>query len=175
MKRLANGELSALGELYDRYAADVRGFAMRATGQRSAADDITQDTFIALTDAAPRFDSDRNARAFIIGIAAKLVLRRRRRVATALRILTDVFRWSHPAEPRTPEEEAATEEALQRYQDALKRLSPEKRIAVLMADVEGMSGPEIAEALSIPIGTVWTRLHHSRAALRRALTKESAR
>jgi RNA polymerase sigma-70 factor (ECF subfamily) len=52
---------------------------------------------------------------------------------------------------------------------ALRLISAPKRITFLMAEVEGLSCPEIATALQIPIGTVWTRLHAARRELRRAL------
>ena len=52
---------------------------------------------------------------------------------------------------------------------ALERMSPAKRIVVLMAQVEGLTAPEIAEALGIPVGTVWTRLHAARRELRHAM------
>jgi RNA polymerase sigma-70 factor (ECF subfamily) len=45
---------------------------------------------------------------------------------------------------------------------ALEQLSTAKRTVLLMAEVEGMTCAEIADALGIPIGTVWTRLHHAR-------------
>ncbi len=169
MASLAAGDLSALGALYDRYAEDVRRFAYRATGHQDAADDVTQDAFLALADAAKRYDPSRAARSFVIGIAGKLVLRKRRRSAIALRIFADIKASLRSSDDRTPEDRAADDEALARYRRALDRLSPAKRITVVMADVEGLSGPEIAEALDVPVGTVWTRLHHARAELRRAL------
>ena len=52
---------------------------------------------------------------------------------------------------------------------ALKELSEAKRITLLLAEVEGLSCPEIAAALAVPVGTVWTRLHAARRELRRAL------
>jgi hypothetical protein len=52
---------------------------------------------------------------------------------------------------------------------ALLRLSPRKRIVILMVDGEGLTGEEVARALDIPLGTVWTRLHYGRAELRAAL------
>jgi RNA polymerase sigma-70 factor (ECF subfamily) len=52
---------------------------------------------------------------------------------------------------------------------ALVRISEPKRITFLMAEAEGMTCPEIAEALQIPVGTVWTRLHAARRELRKAL------
>jgi RNA polymerase sigma-70 factor (ECF subfamily) len=52
---------------------------------------------------------------------------------------------------------------------ALLAITPPKRVTFLMAEVEGLTCPEIAQALGIPIGTVWTRLHAARRELRRAL------
>jgi RNA polymerase sigma-70 factor (ECF subfamily) len=52
---------------------------------------------------------------------------------------------------------------------ALLRISENKRVTFLMAEVEDMSCAEIAAALGIPVGTVWTRLHAARRELRRAL------
>jgi RNA polymerase sigma-70 factor (ECF subfamily) len=54
---------------------------------------------------------------------------------------------------------------------ALTRISEAKRITLLMAEVEGLSCAEIAAALGVPIGTVWTRLHAARRELRRALVE----
>jgi RNA polymerase sigma-70 factor (ECF subfamily) len=175
MRTLADGDLSALGELYDRYAEDVRRFVLRATGRLDVADDLTHDAFVALADSAKRYHDDHSVRSFVIGIAGKLVLRRRRRSAVALRLLADLRAWLRTADERTPEAAATDDERLARYRRALERMSEAKRVAVVMADVEGLSGPEIAEALDIPVGTVWTRLHHAREELRRALGEEPLR
>ena len=56
---------------------------------------------------------------------------------------------------------------------ALTRLSESKRVTYLMAEVEGLSCAEIADALGVPIGTVWTRRHAARHELRRALEEGS--
>ena len=172
---LADGDLSALGELYDLYADDVRRFAMRATGTLDVAEDITHDTFIALTGAAKRYDGSHPPRSFLIGIAAKLIMRRKRKLAIRFKWLAQLARQLTGVDLRTPEAAASTDEELKHYCDALARLSEAKRITVLMADVEGLSGAEIAQALDIPIGTVWTRLHHARAELLAAIAREGGR
>ncbi|MEZ4443589.1 MAG: RNA polymerase sigma factor [Polyangiaceae bacterium] len=171
MAALADGDLSALGELYDRHGEAVRRFALRITGHLDQADDVTHDTFLALVDAAPRYEAPRPVRGFVIGIAGKLVLRARRRTAIGARILAELRAAWGRDDARTPEDVASADEQLARYRRALQRMSHTKRVVVVMADVEGLTGPEIAAALDIPIGTVWTRLHHARAELRNALAK----
>ena len=172
MARLGRGDLSALGDAYDRYADDVRAFVLRTSGKLDVADDVTQDVFVALVDAAKRFEAGCSLRSFLIGIAGKLILRRRRRSAIALRVLGDLRNWLAPVDRRTPEDGADAMETLDRYKRALAQLSDAKRVTVVMADVEGLRGPEIAAALDIPVRTVWTRLHHARAELRHALDME---
>jgi RNA polymerase sigma-70 factor (ECF subfamily) len=55
------------------------------------------------------------------------------------------------------------------------RVSPKKRVVYLMHEVEGLSGQEIALALEIPVATVWTRLHHARKELLKALERQAVR
>lgn len=169
VQRVADGDLSALGELYDRYAEDVRRFAFRATGHVDVAEDVTHDAFVELVEAAKRFDARCSVRAFVVGIAGKLVLRRRRRSAIFSRVLAAFGEQPVTRHERTPEGEASDEQQLARYRRALARLSDAKRVTVVMADVEGLTGPEIAAALDVPLGTVWTRLHHARAELQHAM------
>jgi len=153
MRRLAPGNLSALGVFYDRHGDRVRHFVLRATCDPSLVDDITQDAFLALADAAPRYDATRPVRNFLVGIAGKLILRERRRMAITARVLNELKGWLGDADERTPETTAQAAEHLVRYDRALARLSEEKRVTVVMCDLEGMSGAEIAAALDIPVGS----------------------
>jgi RNA polymerase sigma-70 factor (ECF subfamily) len=175
MAALAAGDLTALGELYDRHAEHVRRFVFRATGEAAAADDVTQDAFLTLTRAAARYDGSHPARSFVLGIAAKLVLRRRRSLAQRLRNLSLFGVGSDRAFERTPEDDVGSQEQLVRFRRALERLPEPKRLVVLLADVEGLTGEQIASALEIPIGTVWTRLHYGRRQLRQVLGRPTPR
>src|SRR5690606_39221460 len=111
--------LSALGTIYDRYADDVRRFAFRTTGRLDVAEDVTHDAFIELAAAAKRYDDRSSVRAFAIGIAAKLILRRRRRLAVAMRVFAQLGERLLERDDRTPESEAAEGEELARYRSAL--------------------------------------------------------
>lgn len=168
LRQLAAGQLGALGELYDRYQAPLRLFLLRATRDAHDTDDLLHATFLAAASSAERYDGRANCRPWLVGIAVQLLRRRRRSFGHLLRVL-GTLKDTQPVatDPRT------SLPARTDVERALGRLSHAKRIAILMAEVEGMSCPEIAEALDIPVGTVWTRLHAARRELRAALGTEA--
>jgi RNA polymerase sigma-70 factor (ECF subfamily) len=166
MRRLATGEIGALGEIYDRYYEPIRRFVARATSDAEDVDDLVHATFLAAAKSAERYDGRPCCRPWLIGIAAQLLRRRGQSFGRFLAVLSSL-RGTRAAsvDPRP---------ALQARSDlerALAGIGEAKRIALLMAEVEGLSCAEISAVLRVPIGTVWTRLHAARRELRRALEK----
>lgn len=162
--RIASGEVSALGELYDRYQGPVRRFLVQATSNSPEVDDLLHNTFLTAAQCASRYDGRDVCRPWLIGIATQLVRRRRSAlgrwfaVLTSLGVLRATSLGAHGAvDARTDLERG------------LSRLSEAKRTALILAEVEGLSCPEIARLLEIPVGTVWTRLHAARRELRQFL------
>ncbi|HYQ29050.1 MAG TPA: RNA polymerase sigma factor, partial [Polyangiaceae bacterium] len=170
MRQLAGGQLGALGELYDRYQAPLRSFLARATGDAHDVDDLLHATFLAAAKSAERYDGRASCRPWLIGIAAQLLRRRRQKFSRFVAVLAALKGTVQTASDPRSAWQARTE-----VERALAQLSELKRITLLLAEVEGFTCPEIAEALAIPIGTVWTRLHAARRELRAALTSEEAR
>jgi len=168
MKRLAAGETGALGELYDRYHESLRRFVTLATSDAEDVDDLVQATFLAAGKSAGRYDGRASCRPWLVGIAAQLVRRRRQSFKRWLAVLSSFSATrSTLVDPRS---------ALQAGRDvgwALAQISEAKRVTYLMAEVEGLSCEEIAAALGVPIGTVWTRCHAARRELRRAMEEGS--
>ncbi|MGH7440998.1 MAG: RNA polymerase sigma factor [Polyangiaceae bacterium] len=167
LRRLANGEIGALGELYDRHHGAIRLFVARSTSDAEDVDDLVHATFLAVAKAAHRYDGRPSCRPWLVGIAVRLLRRRRRAFGTLL----TVVRALQGAKPWTDPRPALM--ARSDVERALARLSEDKRIALLMAEVEGWSSPEIAAALGVPVGTVWSRLHAARRELREALEEGS--
>jgi RNA polymerase sigma-70 factor (ECF subfamily) len=165
MSRLARGESGALGELYDRHHAPIRRFLARATSDAGDVDDLVHATFLTAAKSAGRYDGRASCRPWLVGIAAQLLRRRHRAFGRFMAVLTSF--GGIRAEVVDPQ---VTLHARTDIERALMTLSEPKRITFLMAELEGLTCPEIAEALSIPIGTVWTRLHAARIELRQALT-----
>ncbi len=159
MQRIAEGDLDALGILYDAYAALLLVFTTRLVGAVEA-EDIVQTAFLRVLRIAKTFDGDAiNARPWLFGIAARIVQERNRSLR---RWAAALLKGQHTAErAQLPPVEARWD-----LDRGLANLSPSKRCVLLLSDVEGFSCPEIASMLAIPIGTVWTRLHHARLELR---------
>jgi RNA polymerase sigma-70 factor (ECF subfamily) len=160
LSRVADGDLGALGRLYDSYAAMLLRFARRL-GAGEESEDVVQNVFLRLVRLAAQFDpSATSARPWLFAITVRVVQERRRalrRLSAAMKALSQ-----HSQPPSVP----ASKPAASDLERCLARLSLPKRSVMLLAEVEGFSCPEIAAMLDIPIGTVWTRLHHARRELR---------
>jgi RNA polymerase sigma-70 factor (ECF subfamily) len=168
LRRVARGDLSGLGELYDRYAVHLLRFTARVAPKQDA-EDLVQATFMKVVRSAATYDGRADsARSWLFGIAARLVQERHRAWVRLTRALTHVARIGDVSRtlavlvdsPRTDLERG------------LSALSDAKRVVIVLAEIEGYTCDEIAEMLEIPVGTVWTRLHHARKELRSFYTSE---
>lgn len=174
MQRIADGRLEALGELYDRHAEGVRHFARRTLSNAAEAEDIAQETFLVVPKIASRYDGRPSARPYLLGIAARLTLRRRRGLARLGEVIASFAATLSTTQRDDPETRMSDGEEIARFERALSRLTDEKRVVLLMIEREGLSGEEVARALEIPVNTVWTRLHKARMELRKSLSRGQA-
>ena len=158
LQRVAGGEPSALAMLYDRHAPGLLRFARRVDPQD--AEDLLQTTFLRVAGLAPRFDvSCASARPWLFAILMRVAQERSRalrRFGRALQRLAELPRTAASAPP----------EIARDLERGLQQLSVAKRSVLLLAEVEGFTCEEIAGMMQIPVGTVWTRLHHARRELR---------
>jgi RNA polymerase sigma-70 factor (ECF subfamily) len=168
LRRLASGEVGALATLYDRYSESLYRFVSHATDNASDVEDVVHVAFLTAARAAASFDGRQSCRPWLLGIAARLVHRRRRTLARFRRALRELASRQEGAQ-RDPQRELIARDELEALGKALERLSDSKRVALILSEVEGLGAEEIAVALHVPIGTVWTRLHHARLELRRAM------
>jgi RNA polymerase sigma-70 factor (ECF subfamily) len=169
MTRLGAGDIDALGVLYDRYQEPIRRFLARATSDAEDVDDLVHTTFLSAAGSAARFDGRASCKPWLIGISVQLLRRRRHAFGRWFAILTSVRAVRSAFADPTPVLDARKD-----LSRALAELSEAKRITLLLAEVEGLSCPEIAEVLEVPVGTVWTRLHAARRELRLALSGDES-
>lgn len=171
LARIAEGELSALGVLYDRHYLSVLHFSQRVMRGVDGAEDVSQETFLTASRMAYTFDGRASCRPWLLGIASRLVLARSRRAARLARFVARLTDHAPDTSAASPQEHASRSEQQDQLIRALATLSADKRLVVVLTEVEGLSCAEVAQALDIPVGTVWTRLHHARRALRKQIER----
>ncbi len=167
--RVAKGQLDALGQLYDRHEEAIHRCVSRLGVSRADADDILQSVFLQVVRSAARFEPEASARNWLFGIAVMLVRRERRSMLRRAARLLSFAQTKLEQAPAHPEEQYRSDRARARFELAFRRLSPKRKEAFVLVVLEGLSGEQAASALGIPINTLWTRLHHARAELRRAV------
>ena len=161
-RRLAEGELPALEELYDRHGAAVFRLCRQILRQRADAEDATQEVFLKAFERAGQFQGRARLSSWLYRMAVNHCLRRleRERVRAAVAIEED-----SACSGLDPSTTAAAREARQRLEAAMGRLGVEHRIVLHLREIEGASYEEIARALELPKGTVMSRLHRARTRL----------
>jgi RNA polymerase sigma-70 factor (ECF subfamily) len=167
--RLQAGSLEALGVLYDRHRNLVYRTALAITGDAEAAGDLLQDVFLRLHRFADHVDVRRPLEPWLYRMTTNLSytwVKRRRRWFYSL---DDVAEWISGARRDSPASQAETDETWRSVQQAVLSLPLSHRGVVVLYYVNDLSLQEISEILDIPVGTVKSRLHYGRQALKKHL------
>jgi RNA polymerase sigma-70 factor (ECF subfamily) len=172
LRDIADGDLGALGALYDRYARDVWRAVHRTLGRgadQADVEDVVHTMFLKLPGIARAYDGRDSCRGWLCGIGVRIALRHWRGIRRFRRALSNFAETPTARAPADPEQRATGNEALAVLGRALDRMSAKKRAAFVLVELEGLRPEEAARALEIPIATVRTRLFHARNELRLAL------
>lgn len=160
----------ALADVVDAYKSLVYGMARRILVDPGLAEEVAQDTFLALWRRPGAFDPARGTlQGFLMGVARNKAIDSVRREETRKRASADLIAEQEVASEQAPATEAIDER--QRVVTALARLAPPQREAVVLAYYGGRTYREVAEELGIPEGTAKTRLRDGLGKLRTFLAK----
>jgi RNA polymerase sigma-70 factor, ECF subfamily len=173
LKRIAAGDAEAFSALFRRRQGDVYRFALHMTGRPAVAEDVTQDTFLAVMRDAGRYDAGRAAVvAWLCGIARNHVLRRLQRERPSLMLEFDEAAPGDDslAVPDTVLGELTRADEVVAVREAVMTLPVRYREAVVLCDLQEMTYADAAAALGCALGTVRSRLHRGRALLAAKLT-----
>jgi len=173
--RLRKGDEQAFAALYRRRQGAIYRFAMHMSGSPSAAEDITQEVFLALLRGECGYDRERGTLSgYLFGIARKLVLRNLERGRSDVALEGD-------EDDAVPRELAVTDdplagltrhETIEALRRAVQALPRRYREVVVLCDLEELDYADAAVALGCPIGTVRSRMHRARALLLEKLNQE---
>ncbi len=169
-----SGDEAAFESLVRRHERRVFGLLIRMLGDREEAADVAQEAFLNLHRHGHRFRREARFSTFVYRVAANAALNRRRSLGRK-RAREQALARRHeagidlPSSPRNPEDATASGEIQLQVQRALLELTPDLRTALVLYDLEGETYGDIAKALEIPEGTVKSRIHRARNALREQL------
>lgn len=160
---------AAFRSLFDEYGPRVRHFMLKLGADPSLAEELTQQTLITVWRKAQLYSAEKgSASTWIYTIARNLRtdhIRRQR----AWQELSDEHAQAIPSEEPSPEQVVSARERQARVQEVLGDLPPEQLEVVRLAYMDGLAHGEIAERLSLPLGTVKSRIRLAYQKLRVAL------
>lgn len=158
-------------ELVTAYQHRVFGVALRMLGSRAEAEEAAQEVFVRVHRGLPGFRGDAKMSTWLYAITSRVCLTRLgsrdRRIEHDSEDVLARLPSAQP-DPAARLERRELEAALHR---AIDELSKDRRIVVVLRDIEGLSYEEIADALELELGTVRSRLHRARGELRDKLEK----
>jgi RNA polymerase sigma-70 factor (ECF subfamily) len=169
------GDEAAFRELFESHKDKVYSIALRYAGDRAAAMDISQDTFLKLMDRIGQFRGESNFDSWLYRLVVNSCMDYRRRQKRWMPMVEEFFD-SFRAPQATPLQDLMADERQQQVQDVVAKLAPEHRMVVVLRYTEGLSYEEIADILNCSRGTVASRLNRAHKVLERrlgALAKEA--
>jgi RNA polymerase sigma-70 factor (ECF subfamily) len=165
--QLLEGDLRAFDRLYNRFERPLLGFIRLQLGSAEEAEDVVQETFVALLRDREKIENLRSFRAWLFEVARNLCLNRVRAHHRAERAQDATRRAGEAApEPASAEGQLETRQQLAWLQEAIGRL-PLPLAEVYRLRAAGMSLEEVASVLEVPLGTVKSRMHEMVKRLRR--------
>jgi RNA polymerase sigma-70 factor, ECF subfamily len=150
------GNAEAFTELFRRYNNPIYGFFRRRLQNPGRAEELSQETFVAVLRGIERYEPRSTFRTYLYGIAVKIVMAERRKAAK---------RESTSANPVDPPGDSSMDAALW-VQRAIDQLDADHREILLLREYEQLSYEEIAMLLRLPVNTVRSRLFRARTALK---------
>jgi RNA polymerase sigma-70 factor (ECF subfamily) len=159
MVAFSRGSTDAFSELFSRYKQPLFGFFRRRVADPAQAEELTQETFLAVLQASSRYEPRALFRRYLYAIGFKILGAHRRKAAFRATFLGTATAAHEPALPNAIDREVLLRQAVGR----LERLDRE---ILLLREFEQLSYAEIADLLRLPLNTVRSRLFRARMALR---------
>lgn len=165
MAQVAAGDAGACDRLVRRHLGRIVGFATRLLGDRAAAEDVAQETFLRLWQHARRWSPEARLTTWLHRVALNLCLDRRARRREAP--LDDV---PDPPDPAPPMTDVLQQQAVARHvQAAMQTLPRSQRAAIVLCHYQGFRNRDAAEVMGVSVEALESLLARGRRALRERL------
>jgi RNA polymerase sigma-70 factor, ECF subfamily len=179
-QKVASGDAQAFELLVERHQARAYRLACSILGSESDARDVSQDAFIRLYESASRFDGRSRFSTWFYRVLVNLCIDHKRRDRWWRKLVPlsgpaddpDAPAIDPPSPEPGPEAAAMLGQSAHKLGHALRHLSPNQRIAVLLQAQEGLSSREIAEVLKCSENTARVHIHRGLTQLKKILKDE---
>ena len=163
--RMADGDVSAMGELYELIKTDVYSYACSKLGRTPEAEDITQDTFVQIYKNAALYTPCGKPMAWVFTVELNLIRRLKQKERNDLPLEEIIENGS---------EEDVAEKTVESVfvEQLLRRLGEDEREIVVLHAVSGLKHREIARVLGLPLSTVLSRYNRAIKKLQNFATEE---
>lgn len=168
--RLRRGETAALNEVYSRHHARIWAFLVRLSGRRDLAEDLFQETWVAVARDAATLREDTDLRAWLFTVARNRYRTYRRWAVLDVARLFELGREPERHAP-SPDHEVEARVSAARAEAALGSLSTEHREALLLVVGEGLEAAQAGVVLGLSAEAVRQRVRRARQALAEAVEK----
>lgn len=165
--RIAAGDRQALTQLYLRHQQSLFSYLLQLTPDYGLAEDLLQDTLVAVWRSAHSFEGRSSVRTWLIGIARRQAHNALRQRGLPLAGLSELD--NTPAIDLEPEDAVLASAARDELNTAVRQLPLLHREVLGLIFVQQLSYQETAQVLGVPIGTVKSRLNHAKRSLRALL------
>ena len=170
LRRIGRGDEDAMAAFYREHGRIVLAQVLLVAGDRVLAEEIVQDTMLAVWRGAGSFRGESSVRSWVIAIARRQTRDRLR--GRRLRLVDDTYLADQPTSGPGPEVMALDRAELAEVKGAIRGLATPHREVLGLVFGTGLSLPEVAGVLEIPLGTVKSRLTAARTALSRILDEK---
>lgn len=183
IKRCLSGDGAAWEEIVRQHNRRIYNICYRFTGDQDDADDLTQEVFIKVYRTLASYDAQKGAFTTWVATVSRNLLVDHFRKTKQDRVTDSMDAATGPNEEGLslgeqirdqkplPDQVVKTKEAQKMVQEALQKLSPELREAVILRDLQDLDYKDIALALKVPEGTVKSRINRGRTELGRLLSR----
>lgn len=169
--RIRDGDIEALGDLYERYKAQVYRTALAITHDERMSEDILQETFLRVYNYADSFDTSRPLGPWLYRITVNLAYSWTNRAKRWVSFFQGAVERLKAPDHLYPERVAEERERSQALQQAIDTLPTPQRVVVILYYLEDLSVSDIAYVVGVPEGTVKSRLYYARKKLKEAIVE----
>ena len=173
--RIRDGDIEALGELYERYKASMYRTALAITRDTKAAEDILQEAFLRVYAYSHTIDETVPLGPWLYRVTVNFAYTWTRQVKRRLQSFQDTLDRLTSSAQWHPETITEEEEWRQALQQAIDTLPDRHRVVIILHYLEGLSLKEIAYVTGVPEGTIKSRLYYARASLRKVILEREHR